>query len=407
MRVTTGGPSGLASSNVLTRAALLEAADAAASVVPTPAARSAGPVLAVRRIPPEQQSTRPAAEEPLQEKAAVTERAGEAAFAVDGRIRQVVVTYVDVSQHVLIADSDGRLTHDIRTRTRMTCRAVARDSDGSQAGFEGPGRGGGLELFEDHPPDQVGRAAAARAVRMLRGVPFSADDTVVVLGQAGGGLFLHEACGHGLEADGLARGSSVYAGTSGRRLASPEVTAIDDPTMAAGFGSYAVDDEGCRATATTLIDQGMQVGAMTDAATAGRLGVRPSANGRCESYSHPPLCRLSNTYLAPGPDRPDDVVGDVRSGLYVARLSGGQVDIATGDFAFSSSEAYLIENGELTRPVAGATIVGNGPRALAAIDAVGDDLAFTQALCGKSGQWVPVSYGSPTIRVPGLRVVPA
>jgi TldD protein len=242
---------------------------------------------------------------------------------------------------------------------------------------------------------------------MLGGDRFSADDAVVVLGPGGGGLFLHEACGHGLEADGLVRGTSVYARTTGRRIASPSVTALDDPTLPGGFGSYAVDDEGRPSARTLLIDGGRQVGAVTDGATAGRREAPGTANGRCESFAHRPLCRLSNTYLAPGPDDAADIVRDVARGLYVARLSGGQVDIATGEFAFTSSEAYLIERGELTRPVRNATIVGTGPAALGAVDAVGDDLAFTQALCGKDGQWVPVSYGSPTIRVPGLAVVPS
>jgi TldD protein len=220
-------------------------------------------------------------------------------------------------------------------------------------------------------------------------------------------LFLHEACGHGLEADGIARATSVYARTAGHAVAADGVTALNDPSLPGGFGSCGMDDEGRESAPTLLIADGVQVGALTDAATAHRWSRAATGNGRCESFAHRPLCRLSNTYIAAGRDRPDDVVGDVARGLFVARLGGGQVDIATGDFGFGSSEAYLIEGGRITSPVGGVTVVGNGPQALAAIDAVADDLAFTPALCGKDGQWVPVSYGSPTLRVPGLRVVAA
>jgi len=226
----------------------------------------------------------------------------------------------------------------------------------------------------------------------------------VVLGPGGGGLLLHEACGHGLEADGLDRDSSIYARTIGQRIASPLVTAVDDPSRPAAFGSYGVDDEGFPASRTVLIESGVQVGAMSDTASAGQVGGATTANGRRASYAEPPLPRMTNTYIEPGTDDPAAVLADVRRGLYVTRLRGGDVNVATGEFAFSAAEAYLIEHGRLTRPLTGVTLLGNGPAALAAVDAVGPDLAFTQALCGKEDQWVPVSYGAPTLRIARLTI---
>lgn len=405
VRVLAGGRVGYASTNVLTRAGLAAAADMAGAITGgSDNQRHRGPALTERQIDPAHRPLRPAPGVEATVKADLVRRAAEAARAAGRRIRHVTVTYVDVTQHVIVATSDGELVRDARTRTRMTCRVVARDQDRSQAGFEGPGIGGGLELFDEHSPEQIGAAAAARALRMLEGASVRAGEMPVVLGQAGGGLLLHEACGHGLEADGLARRTSIYARSTGERLAGQHVTVVDHPGRPAGFGSYGADDEGRPSRPTVLIDRGVQTGAMTDMVNAQRLAVPGSANGRRESYAHPPLCRMSNTYFQPGEGRPEEIVADVPRGLYVARLSGGDVNTTTGDFAFTTSEAYLIENGSLTRPVSGATILGNGPRALAAIDAVGDDLAFTQAMCGKDSQWVPVSYGSPTIRILGLTV---
>ena len=338
-------------------------------------------------------------------KVEVVTRAGDAARSADGRIRQTQVTYVRVRQHIAVATADGRLVRDVRTRTRMTCRTVAKDGRGARAGFEGPGIGGEGDLFDRQSPERIGYEAAARAVRMLEGRPWSAERPVVVLGPAAGGLLLHEACGHGLEGDGLARKISVFAESAGRALGSELVSAIDDPRYGDGFGSYLVDDEGQVSAPNVLIDRGRQVGALTDTGSAASLpeGLR-SSNGRRESYAHPPLARMSNTYIAPGSDAGEDIVSAVRRGLYVARLSGGDVDIASGNFAFTSSEAYAIENGVLASPVVDVTVLGNGPRTLSSIEVVGDDLAFTQAMCGKEDQWIPVSYGSPTLLIHGLTV---
>jgi TldD protein len=405
VRVIGGATAGLSTTNVLTRAGLGEAAEIAAAAAGSDSAGSRHAAQLVERRTAPAQRARDAEEWAEASTAAdLVRRAALAARSIDRRVRSVTVTLVEVSQHVVVAGSDGRLVRDARTRTRMTCRVVARADDRVQTGFAGPGIGGGLELFADEPPEAIGRRAAERAIRGLDGVEVPSGATAVVLGPAAGGLFLHEACGHGLEADGLTRGTSIFARTAGHRLARNGVTAVDEPALAGGFGSYAIDDEGEQAERTVLIDAGVQTGALSDRAESARLGMPPSANGRRESYAHAPLCRMSNTFIEPGADSAADILADVAHGVYISTLSGGDVDITTGDFAFTASEAHVIERGSLARPIAGATILGNGAAALAAIDAVGGDLAFTQAMCGKGGQWVPVSYGSPTLRIPGLTV---
>lgn len=396
---------GYASTTVLTPRALLAAAAAAGSGQPPRSGLGESPpALVDRPVHAAHRPRRPTDSADLAVKADIVRAAAAAAQEAGREVKDVSVTYVDVTQHVLIATDDGGLWSDARTRTRLTCRVVARGGDRRAVGFEGPGLGGGLELFDASPPEGTGAAAAQRAITMLAADRAPTGVTSVVLGPAAGGLLLHEACGHGLEGDGLAYGTSVYGKTAKARLAGPDVTIVDDPGRPGGFGSYGVDDEGRPARRTVLIDRGVQIAGLTDTITADRLATPASANGRRESFTRPPLCRMSNTYLDRASDAPADIVSSIRRGIYVARLSGGDVDPTTGEFAFSASEAYLIEQGNITRPVTGLTLLGNGPDALTAMRAVGDDLAFTEAMCGKDGQWVPVSYGSPTLLIDGLMV---
>ncbi|MGY1717256.1 TldD/PmbA family protein [Geodermatophilus sp. SYSU D01106] len=400
VRVGGAGPRGSASTTVLDRPALLAAARAAATV-----RDSRGPrATVVRPVAP---VPRPDLRDGPVDVTAHTDlldRCAEAARAAGAGIRSVTATLVAVRQHVLVATSEGRLAADTRVRTRLTCRVVARRAGRTATGFDGPGWSGGLEVFATVTPESVGAAAGGRALRGLDAGPAPSGPVPVVLGPGGGGLLVHEACGHGLEADGVARGTSVYSRTEGRRLATAQVTVVDDPTLPGGFGSYRVDDEGTPAVPTVLVDGGVQAAALTDRTAAEHLGRPGTPNGRRESAATPPLCRMSNTFIRPGTDDPAAVLADLRSGVYVTRLAGGEVDIATGEFAFTASEAYLVEDGELTRPLADVTLLGTGPAALAGITAVGDDLALTPALCGSDGQWAPVSYGSPTLRIDGLVV---
>ena len=406
VRFGAGGILGYASTNVLTPQGFTDAARVAAQSVGQAldgAVPTTGELSETTRVVPVHHPRRPVDAVDVETKAEALRHVAAGAWAVDPRVCDVTVTYVEVVQHVLIMRSTGESHTDLRTRLRVTCRVVARDGRDRATGFDGPGIGGGFELFDDHPPAEIGAAAARRSLLQLGGAECRSGITTVVLGPSAGGMLVHEACGHGLEADLVAREASVFAGTRGKRLAAPQVTIVDDPSLPAGFGSYGMDDEGRPSYRTVLIDGGIQVATLTDAASA-TLGISPTANGRRESYAHAPLCRMSNTYLANGIGSPAAIIGDVSSGVYVARLSGGDVDPATGEFAFTASEAFQIDGGALVRPLRAVTLMGNSLRALEAIDAVGDDLSFTQALCGKDDQWVPISYGSPTVRIDGLTV---
>jgi TldD protein len=405
VRVVSGGTAGLAYTSRLTTAELVKTAKvAAAAVSPTSAAHAGPRALTRSAVKAPQVARMPPSEVSTAAKVQLLRRANEAARSHDAAVREVSAVHVDVTQNVLVANSDGTLARDSRVRTRLTCRVTARRDGRLENGFDGPGIGGGMELYEADPPEHIATRAAERAVHALGGHEPPGGDTTVVLGPGGGGLLLHEACGHGLEADGLSRDSSIYARTRGRRIASRLVTAVDDPSQMTGFGSYGVDDEGRSSTPTVLIQAGVQVGVLSDSATATRLGGLMTANGRRASYAHPPLPRMSNTYIEPGNDHPASVLADVRRGVYVTRLRGGDVNMVTGDFAFNAAEAYLIEGGRLTRPLSAVALIGNAPAALEAVDAVCSDLAFTQALCGKEDQWVPVSYGAPTVRIARLTV---
>jgi TldD protein len=406
IRVVTAGRAGYAHTNVLTRRALLDAAEAAtsASGAGMPVTSAASADLTERAVSRVQHAIRPPAEVTAPEKVAVMRRADAAARSISGSVRDVTATHVDVTQAVLIANTDGFIVRDDRVRTRLTCQVTVR-RDGSMAtGFDGPGLGGGWELYDGNEADDIGRRAAERALRALAGAEPPGGRLPVVLGPSGGGLLLHEACGHGLEADGLVRASSVYARTVGAAVASPLVTAVDDPSLQSGFGSYAVDDEGTDSARTVLLDAGVQTGALDDRANRGTAADGFSANGRRESYAHPPLPRMSNTFILSGSSTSTDLLHSVRRGIYVVRLRGGDVNVATGEFAFTASESFLVEDGELVRPLLSLTLLGSAPTALASVEGVADDLSLTQALCGKEGQWVPVSYGSPTLLIGGLTV---
>ncbi len=407
MRVVAGGRTGLAFTNVLGRASLLDAAKAAAAstlIDPDRNGSLARIDLRAREAPAVQKARDPDREVESAEVVELLRRINSGAHEVSGLITDVSVTHVGVVQHMMVAATEGLLITDRRVRTRATCRVTAQRDGITRSGFYGPGAGVGIEFYDEHSPESIGALAAERAIRALEGVEAPAGNMPVVLGSSGGGLLLHEACGHGLEGDGLSRDSSIFARTHGKQVGSRLVTAIDDPSLPLAYGSYGADDEGTVSTATTLLADGVQVGALTNSDTADLLGRERSGNGRRESYTHPPLSRMSNTYITPGGDDPADIIASVKHGVYVVGLKGGDVDITTGEFGFSASEAHLIENGEITSPLADLTLLGSGPDAMASIQAVGTDLSFTQALCGNDGQRVPVSYGSPTLLISGLTV---
>jgi TldD protein len=323
---------------------------------------------------------------------------------VGGEVRQVTASYADVSTRAFVANSLGHLSDETHVRTRLVVHVVAARDGLMQTGFEGPGASKGFEHFEEIDPAAVGRTAAERALRLLDSDPSPAGEMTVVLNAGGGGVLFHEACGHGLEADALAKETSVYAPTRGQQVGSELLTGVDDATLPNGWGSFAFDGEGTPAQRTVLFDRGVQVGEMSDRISAGKLGTAPTGNGRRQSYAHLPQPRMTNSLILPGGETREAILRSVARGLYADGLSGGEVNPATGDFVFGVTEAYLIENGELTRRVRGANLIGNGPQVLRLVDAVGDDLATKQGMCGKGGQWVPAGFGTPTLRIARLTV---
>src|SRR5262249_30783466 len=327
-----------------------------------------------------------------------------AARAGSGSVRQVTASYADARRRVLIANSDGLLVEDERVRTRFGVSCVAVGDTGMQTGNEAPGRTVGFEIFDEIDPEEVARVAARRAVTMLAARPAPSGKLPVVLRRGAGGVLFHEACGHGLESGLVAPDASVFKGRVGEQVASPLVTLVDDGTWAREWGTYAVDDEGAPAARNVLIDHGVLTDYMWDLLRARKAGRASSGNGRRETYQHLPMVRMTNTFLLPGDDDPDAIVRDTEHGLYCVALGGGQVDTATGDFVFGVTEAYMIEQGEITEPVRAAQLIGNGPETLRLVDAVGNDFDTWAGTCGKDGQGVPVSSGQPTLRVAELTV---
>jgi TldD protein len=349
-------------------------------------------------------TTEPMAGVPRERKVAWLREAEDAARSHAPEVRQVVVGYGDSVQRLLVASSEGTWAKEERHRVRLIAQVVASRDGVVQTGFEGPAALGGAEVLDAHPPAATGAEAARIAVTMLDGVPAPAGEMPVVVGPAGGGVLFHEACGHGLEADTVGKDASVYRGRLGERLASTLVTGVDDSTVPRAWGSFALDDEGTPAGRTVLFEEGVLLGMLYDRFWAGKDEAALTANGRRQSYAHLPIPRMTNTSILNGDADPDDVVADTDRGLYAKVLGGGQVNPATGDFVFGVTEAYLIEGGRITTPVRGANLIGNGIDILAAVDAVAADFDARPGTCGKDGQGVPVTTGSPTLRITRMTV---
>jgi TldD protein len=291
----------------------------------------------------------------------------------------------------------------VKTFFAVSC--VATGDTGMQTGRESVGHTVGFELFDMYDIDELARGAAGRALTKLAARPAPSGQMPVVIASGGGGVLFHEACGHGLEADLVAKGASVFRDRVGQRVASPGVTVVDDGTMAREWGNIAIDDEGNRAQRNVLIEDGILTDYMWDQLRARKEGRPSSGNGRRQSYQHLPMVRMTNTYLLAGTDDPDEIVASTEKGVLVKHLGGGQVNTATGDFVFGMTEAYLIENGELTDPIREGNLIGNGPQVLKDIDLLGNDFAMgNPGTCGKDGQGVPVGDGQPTLRVKALTI---
>lgn len=346
--------------------------------------------------------TRPEAV-PATRKADLLRECDERARAAGAAVTQVAATYNEARRQVQVANSDGLLATDDRTRVRLGAQVVARRQDRVESGTESLAGHAGFELL-GRDPAAVADEAARRALTMLDARPAPAGPMPVVVGNGFGGVLFHEATGHGLESDAVQKHASVYEGRIGERLAPSIVTAYDDGTMPHEWGTDAIDDEGTPCQATRVLDEGRLCVYLYDLLRARRDGRDSTGNGRRQSFRHLPIPRMTNTYIAPGEATRDEIIEGVERGLYAVSFAGGQVEPATGDFVFGVSEGYLIEGGRVTSPVRGATLIGNGIEVLSRIDAVGDDLAMKSGFCGKDGQQVPVGTGQPTVRISELTV---
>jgi TldD protein len=323
--------------------------------------------------------------------------------AQGAEIAQFTASYAEARREVAIANSDGLLSGDDRTRTRIGAQAVARRGEAVETGAETLGAHRGFELLEEDP-GEIAEQAASKALTLLDARPAPSGSMPVVVGGGFGGVLFHEMTGHGLEADHVQKGASVYVGKLGEQVAQPLLNAFDDGRMPGEWGSDAIDDEGAPTQRTQVIEDGRLTSYLYDRLSAERDGVASTGNGRRESFRHLPLPRMTNTYIAPGEATPEELIAELERGFYAVSFAGGQVDPATGDFVFGVSEGYLIEGGKVTAPCRGATLIGNCLDALAAIDAVADDFFMKTGICGKGGQRVPVGTGQGHVRVGSMTV---
>src|SRR5580700_1797181 len=407
VRVLSGERTGYAYSDDLSPDAITKAARVAACI-------AAGPAT-VEKMPLQEGPRRnlyPVIVAPTEtafiERVDLVKRADKCARAYDPRVFQVQATYADSLRHVMVATSDGVLNFDRQPMARLNVRALARQEGGPpQSGHSGGGGRVGLEFFlNEKTPEHFATEAARQAVVQLTAVEAPAGEMTVVLGAGWPGILLHEAVGHGLEADFNRKGTSAFTGRIGQQVASPLCTVVDDGTIRSRRGSLNLDDEGSVTQRNVLIENGILRGYLQDKLSSRIMGSPQTGSGRRESYAHIPMPRMTNTFLMPGESDPADIIRSVSKGLYCANFGGGQVDITSGNFVFSASESYLIEDGQLTRPVRNATLIGNGPEALRHVSMVGSNLELDEGMgvCGKEGQSVPVGVGMPTIKIDKMTV---
>jgi TldD protein len=406
IRVVSGETTGFAHTADLTVEGLLRAAKAASAVARSggggtravAAGSLAGSMASSPGNRPERRSGSKA------DALELLRRADEAARASGGGISQVQAGFGSSTRRVLIANSDGLLAGDEQARTRFSVSCVALGDTGMQTGYETAARTLGFELFDEVSVEDVARTAAAQALTKLSARPAPSGELPVVLAGGSGGILFHEACGHGLEADHIAKDASVYAGKVGQLVASPLVTLIDDGTVGSEWGTFSVDDEGRPAQRNVLIEDGVLTDYLWDYLRARKEGRVSSGNGRRQSYRDLPMVRMTNTFLLPGDADAQEIVAQTPRGVYVAKLGGGQVNTTTGDFVFGMTMAYLIEDGVITEPLRDANLIGNGPEILKRIDAVATDFSMTPGTCGKDGQSVPVGCGQATMRLTGVTI---
>jgi TldD protein len=406
IRVVKGDTTGFAHTADLSEAGLRAAAEAAGAA----ASQGNGGANVVALTRQARHSVSPVArfadEVPKTEKVALLRRIDDAARSGGGAIVQVSAGYGDSHKRILVANTHGLLATDEQARQSVRISVVANGDAGMQTGFQSAGHTFGFEMFDDMVDvEELARDAARQALVKLGARPAPSGSMPVVIQRGSGGVLFHEACGHGLEADLIAKGGSVYRGKQGELVASPLVTLVDDGTMSGEWGAIGIDDEGHPSQYNVLIENGVLTDYMWDYLRARKEGRPQSGNGRRQSYMHLPMVRMTNTFVLNGGEDPDEIVRTTDHGVYVAKLGGGSVNTATGDFVFGMTEAYLIENGEITEPLREGNLIGNGPQVLRDIDLLGNDFAMgNPGTCGKDGQGVPVGDGQPTLRVKAMTI---
>ena len=407
VRVISGERTGYAYTDDLSSQRILHAARTAALIASGPAKQ---PVVGLTDKPLQNlyPVPLPSVEADVMAKVELVQRADKAARDYDPRIHEVRVSYADELRRILVIGSDGSFAEDAQPLARMSVFCIAKsESAGSARGTAGGGGRVALEYFQtEKTPEHFANEAARQAIIQLDAREAPAGEMEVVLGPGWPGILLHEAIGHGLEADFNRKKTSAFSGMLGRRVASDKCTVVDNGTMPGRRGSLNVDDEGNQTENTVLIENGILKGYLSDKLSSRLMGIPNTGNGRRESYQHIPMPRMTNTYMLAGQDSPEDIIRSVKYGVYAVNFGGGQVDITNGKFVFSASEAYLIENGTITSPLKNATLIGNGPDVLTRVSMVGNDLQLDEGVgtCGKDGQSVPVGVGIPTLKVDRLTV---
>jgi len=401
VRVIHNGRTSYSYTDFITNPSLQECADVAAMAAPGGGGGvKAGSPWDRRSIP----ALKPPLDTGVADKLELIWRAERAARLADPRVRQVRIIFSCQRRGIEVANSDGLRASDSLTYLIFHVVVVAADESGIQMAHESMGGIAGMEVFDQRDPEDVALVAAGRAVRNLEAPQAPAGVMPVALAAEAGGTMVHEAIGHGLEADLAEEGLSVYKDRIGERVASPLITVIDDATLPGKRGTFSIDDEGAPAERTVLVENGILKGYMYDRRMAMKTGMRSTGNGRRESYGCPPIVRMTNTLIVPGKTAPDEIIKSVDRGLLVRRMGGGEVNTVNGDFVFEVEDGVLIENGEIAGPVRGATLTGNGPKVLMEIDMVGADLGFGIGTCGKDGQGAPVADAQPTLRIPEIVV---
>ncbi|MES2237876.1 MAG: metalloprotease TldD [Pseudomonadota bacterium] len=406
VRAISGEKTAFAYSDDISLSALQTAAGTTRAIAAGGAHRLA-PALRHRRVSPALY----AAGDPISslkdaEKVSLLERLEAMAHATDPRVKEVMASISGTWEVILVARSDGHLAADVRPLVRISLSVIMEENGRREQGSSGGGGRFDYAYFIDDMLREYARCAVHQASVNLAAKPAPAGEMTVVLGPGWPGILLHEAVGHGLEGDFNRKGSSTFSGRLGQRVAAKGVTVIDDGTLVDRRGSLTVDDEGNPTQRTVLIEDGILVGYLQDSLNARLMGMALTGNARRESFAHLPMPRMTNTMMVNGEHDPQEIIKSVKKGIYAANFGGGQVDITSGKFVFSTAEAYLIENGKITTPVKGATLIGNGPDAMTRVSMIGNDLALDPGVgtCGKDGQSVPVGVGQPTLRIDGLTV---